>query len=271
MRTAEVALPLPIAAGVLEEDVAEPPPDSDLLTIDELAAQSRVPSRTIRFYQSKGVLPAPEKRGRVAYYRAEHVARLELIASLQDRGLRIDAIRALLARVDRGEVDVGEWLGLEAQLTASWANDTPRTMTEKELLDLAGKPRVGLLADLLRLRVVQRQGDVYLVRSPGLLAIALRLEQTGVDLEAALAGEAILRKHLSRVAKALAELFFSQAERGHVDPPPDGDWPRLLEELRPTGIEAVRIVFGQEMERVLRSAIESGKLAKLPARRKRRR
>ncbi|MBK8995431.1 MAG: MerR family transcriptional regulator [Myxococcales bacterium] len=262
----EVALPLPEAAGVLDEDV----PEAGQYTIDELAAESEVPSRTIRFYQSKGVLPAPEKQGRVAYYRAEHVERLKLIAKLQDRGLRIDAIRALLSRVDRGEVDVGEWLGLEAQLTASWANDQPRTMTEKELGELAGKPRAGLLADLLRLRVVQRQGDVYLVRSPGLLSIALRLEQNGVDLEAALAGEAILRKHLGRVAKELAALFFAQAERGHVEPPPDGDWPRLLEELRPTGIEAVRIVFGQEMERVLRDAIENGKLAKLPARRRRR-
>ena len=42
--------------------------DPDQLTIDELAAQSRVPSRTIRYYQSKGVLPPPEIKGRVAYY-----------------------------------------------------------------------------------------------------------------------------------------------------------------------------------------------------------
>lgn len=252
----------------MEDVVSE---DEGSYTIDELAATSRVPSRTIRFYQAKGVLPAPEKKGRVAYYGRAHAERLELIAKLQDRGLRIDAIRALLTRVDRGEVDVGEWLGLEAQLTAPWANEQPRTMTEKELLELGGRPRAGLLSDLVRLGAVKRQGDTYLVRSPGLLTIALRLEEHGVDLEAALAGEAILRKHLSRVAKDLAELFFSEAERGHVEPPPDGDWSRLLAELRPTGIEAVRIVFGQEMERVLRNAIEGGKLTKLPARKRRRR
>lgn len=270
MTSAELALPFSAATGVASGDMAEPTPDADLLTIDELSALSRVPSRTIRFYQSKGVLPAPEKRGRVAYYRAEHQERLELIAKLQDRGLRIDAIRALLARIDRGEVDVGEWLGLEAQLSASWVNDQPRTMTESELLALAGRPRAGLLADLLRLEAVKRQGDVLLVRSPGLLSIALKLEAMGVDLQASLAGEAILRKHLARVAKELAELFFDQAQRGAVEPPSDGDWPRLLEELRPTGIEAVRLVFGQEMERVLRRALESGKLARLPARKRRR-
>ena len=42
-------------------------------TIDELAAASHVPSRTIRFYQSKGVLMAPQIKGRVAFYGDEHV------------------------------------------------------------------------------------------------------------------------------------------------------------------------------------------------------
>src|SRR5215831_186557 len=92
-------------------------------TIDELAQVSEVPSRTIRFYQSKGALPRPQIRGRVAFYGPAHVERLKLIASLQDRGLRIDAIRDLVARIDKGELDVNEWLGIEQQLQASWAND----------------------------------------------------------------------------------------------------------------------------------------------------
>jgi len=37
-------------------------------TIDDLASVSQVPSRTIRFYQSKGVLPKPVIKGRVAFY-----------------------------------------------------------------------------------------------------------------------------------------------------------------------------------------------------------
>ena len=94
-------------------------------TIDELAAASHVPSRTIRFYQSRGALMPPEIRGRVAYYGPAHVERLELIAQLQDRGLRIDAIRDLLASIDRGELDLAEWLGVEQQVQAPWANDQP--------------------------------------------------------------------------------------------------------------------------------------------------
>ena len=99
----------------------------------ELAAISQVPSRTIRFYQSKGAMARPRIKGRVAYYGAPHLERLKLIAQLQDRGLRIDAIRDLTTRIDKGELDVNEWLGLEAQLQAPWANDEPRTVTEAEL------------------------------------------------------------------------------------------------------------------------------------------
>src|SRR3954462_10237836 len=98
-------------------------------TIDELAAASEVPSRTIRFYQSKGALPRPLIRGRVAFYGPAHVERLKLIARLPDRGLRIDAIRELCSRIDKGELDVNEWLGIDAQLEVSWANDQPRTAT----------------------------------------------------------------------------------------------------------------------------------------------
>jgi DNA-binding transcriptional MerR regulator len=266
------AILVPGSLAGVNVDAEAPMPEADpaQFTIDELAAESRVPSRTIRFYQSKGVLPPPEIKGRVAFYGPPHLERLRLIANLQDRGLRIDAIRALLARVDGGEVDVVEWLGLDAQLKASWANDQPRMMSEAEVRELAGSDRAGLIGDLVRLGAVRRTGDMYLVRSPALLQVAMRLEAAGVDLETALESEAILRKNVGRAARELAKLFLSRAEAGNVTPPADGDWARLLGELRPTGIEAVRLVFGQEMERVLRELIESGATAKLPTRRKKR-
>lgn len=183
-------------------------------TIDELAAASRVPSRTIRFYQSKGALPHPQIRGRVAIYGPSHLDRLELIARLQDRGLRIDAIRELTARIDKGELDVNEWLGIDAQLQVPWADDQPRTATEAELYDLAGSKRPGLLGDLLRAKLVKRHGDVYLVRSPALLQIATRLEAAGVDLVTATGGAEIIRKHMARTADDLATFFFKQAREG---------------------------------------------------------
>jgi len=238
------------------------PPAQEGFTIDELAAQTRVPSRTIRFYQSKGALMAPEIRGRVAFYGAPHVERLKLIAQLQDRGLRIDAIGDLLKKIDRGELDLAEWLGVEAQMQAPWANDQPRTVTEAELYELAGARRPGLLADLTRAEIIERRGDVYLVASPALLGTAMKLEAVGIDLEMAANASKLLRKHLGRAVADLVELFVGEVKGGRVDVTESGP---LFETLREAGGEAVRVLFARAMEKALRELLASGKVATLSA------
>src|SRR5215467_13074102 len=94
-------------------------------TIDELAALTSVPSRTIRFYQAKGALPPPVRRGRVAYYDDTHAERLKLVAHLQDRGLSLRAIRDLFQRTEGGDVSVSEWLGVGEKLREPWSEDRP--------------------------------------------------------------------------------------------------------------------------------------------------
>jgi DNA-binding transcriptional MerR regulator len=243
-----------------------PPTPSTGLTIDELASSTRVPSRTIRFYQAKGALMPPEIRGRVAYYGRAHVERLELIAQLQDRGLRIDAIGDLVKRIDRGELDLAEWLGVEQQMQAPWANDRPRTVTEPELYELAGSRRPGLLADLARAKIVERRGDVYLVASPALLATAMKLETVGIDLDMAAEASRLLKKHLGRAVSSLVDLFVARVKDGQVDVSESGP---LFEALRGAGIEAVRVLFAREMEKALRELVTSGKVASLSAEGKR--
>ncbi len=238
------------------------------LTIDELAAQSRVPSRTIRFYQSRGALMNPEIRGRVAYYGKPHLERLKLIAQLQDRGLRIDAIGDLMKRIDRGEVDLAEWLGVEEQMQTPWATDHARTVNEAELYDLAGARRPGLLADLQRAKIVERKGDVFLLGSPALLAMAMKLESVGIDLETAAQASSILRKHLSRAVGDLVDLFLERVKEGHIGIAQSG---KLFETFRSVGVDSVRVLFAREMESALRKLLASGKLASLSARAKKKR
>jgi DNA-binding transcriptional MerR regulator len=242
----------------LRRAVAEPITE---YTIDELAAVSGVPSRTIRFYQSAGAIPRPEIRGRVAYYGPAHVERLKLVADLQDRGLRIKAICDLLGKIDKGELDLNEWLGLEAQLGTPWANDKPRLMDERELVEAIGARRPGLIADLVRFGLMQRQGDAFLVPSPGLLQVAMRLHAAGVDLETATGGLSILRKHARRAARDLAKLFFKRAADGFGRAARTSDLEQAFGALRPMSQEALRLSFGQEMERLLRELLESGKTA----------
>jgi DNA-binding transcriptional MerR regulator len=242
-------------------------PAASTITIDELAVASRVPSRTIRFYQSRGALMAPEIRGRVAYYGKAHVERLSLIAQLQDRGLRIDAIADLMKRIDRGEVDLAEWLGVEAQMQTPWAADQARTVTEAELYDIAGSRRPGLLADLGRARIIERKGDVYLLGSPTLLAMAMKLESVGIDLETAAEASSILRKHLGRAVGELVELFVEQMKKADVG---ISDAGALFETFRSVGIDAVRVLFAREMESALRKLLASNKLATISARSRKR-
>jgi DNA-binding transcriptional MerR regulator len=66
--------------------------------LQELVERSGLPARTIRWYQSEGLLPKPGKHGRDAVYSDEHLERLALIAELRDRGLTLVAIRDLVQR-----------------------------------------------------------------------------------------------------------------------------------------------------------------------------
>jgi DNA-binding transcriptional MerR regulator len=85
------------------------------MRIEQLSLRSGVSVDTIRYYQSKGLLEPPRRQGRVAWYRDAHLARLERIRSLQQRGFTLAAIVRLVS----GELDaadealLGELSGLD--------------------------------------------------------------------------------------------------------------------------------------------------------------
>jgi hypothetical protein len=172
-----------------------------------------------------------------------------------------------MKRIDRGEVDLAEWLGVEAEMQAPWASDQPRTVGEPEVYALAGTERPGLIADLERAGIVERHGDVFLVASPALLAQAMRLEAVGIDLETAMGASSILRKHLGRAVGDLVDLFNERVKDGNID---IDDPQKLFGAFRSVGIESVRLLFAREMERALRKLLASGKLATLSGRARRR-
>jgi DNA-binding transcriptional MerR regulator len=234
--------------------------ESPAYTIDELVAVTTIPSRTIRFYQSSGVLPKPDRRGRIAYYGSSHIERLELIGKLQDRGLRMRAIKELVERIDSGEIGLQEWLGVEAQLSSAWVDDAPKLLGRTELDALLGERRPGFIAELGRAGILElRPDETYLVPSPGLLRAVMRLEDAGVSVELAAGASAILQRHLGKAARELASYF---GEHAVVD---------ALGELRSVGLETVRLIFAREMEQVLRKMVESGEASRLDKKKRRRR
>lgn len=233
---------------------ADPAPS---YTIDGLASASGVPSRTIRFYQSKGALMPPEIIGRVAHYGPEHLERLELIGQLKDRGLRIRAITDVMQRVATGEVDIAEWLGIEENLREPWADDAPQLLERAALeAQLEGFPP-GSLAALVEYGLLERRDDSYLLRSPGLLDVARTLHSAGVDIELTVDAGRVIEAHVGAMTRELAELFIERAGRGFADKP--GDIGASLAVIRKPAMNAVQLLFAKAMQDVLRGLIESGR------------
>ena len=63
--------------------------------VAQLSSISGLSVDTIRYYQTQGLLPAPEKEGRRAVYGEEHRRRLERIRDLTDRGFSLKSLREL--------------------------------------------------------------------------------------------------------------------------------------------------------------------------------
>ena len=98
--------------------------------IEQLAAETGVTVRTIRFYQQEGLLDPLGKQGVRLYYGPGEVSRVRLIRALQERRLRLREIRKRLARLD----DVGVAAELR-RLEAEAREETSAASCAREVLD----------------------------------------------------------------------------------------------------------------------------------------
>lgn len=225
-------------------------------TIDQLAAKTGVPSRTIRFYQAKGLLEPPKRRGRVAFYDDTHAERLIAVSQLQDKGLRLRAIRDFIATPDSDSDSIQKWLGIGQRIDHELADD-PQLLTENELLELLGQPPVGTLALLRRQGAIKAEGQGlqqrYLVESPVLLRIAARLEKTGISFETTLRFHEILDKHMRRAADELVEHALNHLGKGFGRSAKPDDIAQAVECLYPDspGGQAMQVIFGREIRRAV--------------------
>jgi DNA-binding transcriptional MerR regulator len=116
------------------------------LTIDELSAATGLSVRTTRYYASLGLIPPPERRGRIAYYGADHQGRLELVVALQEHGFTLQAIERYLGRLP-GDVTPAD-LAMQRAMITSWTSESAEEVYKRigrALRDL-GLPRDALAA-----------------------------------------------------------------------------------------------------------------------------
>jgi len=189
-------------------------------TVDELAQRAGIPVRTIREYQTMGVLPPPQRRGRIGIYDASHVARLELIARLQERGYSLAAIRDLVASWHEG-ADLADVLGLPAGQLVH-LDEPGATATREQLARLVPDLVPGRFDDLLATGVVQPCGNErYCVPSPSLLSLAIDALAAGYPADRVLAFLTAIRQTTDVIAASTIELL--------ADPPTDADPDRIAQ------------------------------------------
>jgi DNA-binding transcriptional MerR regulator len=103
------------------------------LTIDELAGRAGTTTRSIRSFQTMGLLPRPDLRGRTGVYGARHLEGLRSIRRLQAQGFSLQSLAVLFGAQARGE-SLASVLGLTGDAAAHTAQREP---DRAELADTA--------------------------------------------------------------------------------------------------------------------------------------
>lgn len=229
----------------------------DSLTIDELAQHAGVPSSTIRLYQSKGLLAAPARSGRVGHYGPEHLDRLRLIAQLQSDGFSLAGIGRLLEASKEGR-GLDEILGLGARVAQTWR---AAESLEISFQELASHFPDGLPSELaeraLNLGLVRVAGDRLVIDDPRFLDVGSELASIGVPLSEVLDEFELLRTSLAPIADRFTELFRRHIWTRFVDEGMQpNELPALIAKLERLNQLAGDIVTGT-LEAALRDSAES--------------
>lgn len=186
-----------------------------LYTVDELAGATGMTVRTTRYYAGLGLLPPPQRRGRLAYYTDAHRARLELIRALQDHGFTLSAIEGYLRRLP---ADAGvEELALQRAMLTSWGGQR-EPMTLHQLQERAGRPLdEAKVRQLEKVYALRRDGEKYWP----LPAFEVALQMTDLDIPADSMEEAsdAINRHMSELADELTLILRERVLRPFRDQP----------------------------------------------------
>jgi DNA-binding transcriptional MerR regulator len=231
-------------------------PAVEQLTVDELAARTGMTVRTVRFYAAEGLLPPPERRGRIAYYGAQHRMRLELIRELQDHGYTLAAIERVLARIplDASAAD----FAMQAAMLAPWTPERAEEFDRATLERQAGRHLSRDDLDLLvALGVVERAGPGRFRTTPSTLGMGLELIDLPLPAAVLREAAAVIEQHATAAAEGLAEVF----RRGIWEPfrladTSDRDQlAAVVSRLRPLAVQGLISAFGRAHDRAVRRTI----------------
>ena len=222
------------------------------LTIDELARRAGTVSSTVRLYQSRGLLPAPAREGRMAFYGPGHLARMRLIGQLQERGFSLAAIKELADSWEAGR-DLAEVLGLE-QRAAAWAAEEPVHLRLSEIRRRLprGSLSPAVLRRAVKLGLLQPEGRGFRVLSPRFLEAGVELVGLGIPIDAVLDEYERLTQATAEIAGHFTGLFERHLWRpfAAAGMPPEriGQLTATLERLGPLAETVVTLALRQALQ-----------------------
>jgi DNA-binding transcriptional MerR regulator len=175
--------------------------------VDELAAREGVSVDTVRFYQGRGLLPAPHREGRIAWYSDDHLQRLRRILDLKDKGFSLASIKRLLC----GELDA-----TDGALVAALAEPPPAEGASEEWLTLDELARRTGVSSVI-LEAIQREGllvpqlrggrPLYTPDDARAVAAGVALLEAGLPLSELLALAREQERAMRGIAERAVELF----------------------------------------------------------------
>lgn len=187
------------------------------LTIEELSARVGVTARNIRAYQTQGLLPLPERRGRVGIYGSEHVSRLEMIRDLREQGIGLAAIERL-TRWGEG-ISPEELRATAASMLQGLIEEEPIVVAATDAAEIWGEEITPELLERSQATgfFEAREDGTFVAHSPTLRAHGRELQATGVSFEQAVETMETLREHLDAIAAVFTELFMARMQAPAFD------------------------------------------------------
>lgn len=227
--------------------------------MEALAAAAGISVDTIRFYQARGLLPPPQRVGRVALYGDGHLQCLRRIKGLQARGFSLGVITRIL----RGDLDPADEALVDAVVhdADGGPGATEQFLTLSELAERATVPLV-LLEALEREGVLvprRLQGDARYTESDLVaLRAGLKLLAYGLPLGDVLELARLHQQAARTVAERAVALFdqhVRQASRGGRQAP--AELVQAFQALLPATVSLVAHHFRRLLLAVAQEHIEA--------------
>ncbi|MDJ0396623.1 MerR family transcriptional regulator [Rhodococcus sp. G-MC3] len=218
--------------------------------IDDLAHAAGTTTRNVRAYRERGLLPPPEKRGRVGIYGDTHLARLRLIDILLQRGFTTSHIGDFISGWENGK-DLAEVLGLQNALTEQWAKDDTVEIPLAIVGEFLGDS--DQLTRMEALGLARVEGDTCIFTDPELLQGFSSLAEYGFTI-----GQLIdVHERIHTAVDGIAKDMIRTAKKHIVDKHGDGWLPGetevgatadMLVNMRELAVHSVNAILARTLD-----------------------